>query len=114
MAQQWITVKTVAFNNNCPECFSKEGLELTFKQEYVDTKFAKSITENITTEMECNVCNTQIFPVQWTEDIERVFNYQMKAFTPKKASKKLKPLFWIIVSVVLAIIITTTVLLLIN
>ncbi|AEH01095.1 hypothetical protein [Lacinutrix sp. 5H-3-7-4] len=114
MAQKWITVKTVAFNNNCPECFSKEGLELTFKQEYVDTKFAKSITENITTEMECNVCNTQIFPVQWTEDIERVFNYQMKAFNPKKASKKLKPLFWIIVSVVLAIIITATILLLIN
>lgn len=32
MDKKWITVKEVSLNNNCPECFSKDHLELTFKQ----------------------------------------------------------------------------------
>lgn len=104
MTQEWITVKEVALNNNCPECYSKDHLELTFKQEFIDTNFSKSITKNITTEMHCNKCDTVIYPERWTEDIERVYDYQMKAFEPKKASKKFKLLYWVLTGVVLAVI----------
>ncbi|WP_299249951.1 hypothetical protein [uncultured Lacinutrix sp.] len=110
MSEKLITVKEVSLNNNCPECFSKEGLELTFKQKFIETKFSKSITQEIATEMFCNVCNTPIYPVNWTEDIERVYEYQMKAFTPKKASKKYKSNFWIIIGIVAAVIIAAIVL----
>ncbi|WP_452224900.1 hypothetical protein [Lacinutrix chionoecetis] len=110
MSEKLITVKEVALNNNCPECFSKEGLKLTFKQKFLETSFFKSVTQDIATQMHCDNCNTAIFPVQWTEDIERVYTYQMKAFEPKKASKKYKPLFWVIIGVIAAIAIATVVL----
>jgi len=103
MAKQWITVKAVALNNNCPECFSKDGLKLTFKQEYIETKLSKSVTKNITTNMHCNTCDTAIYPERWTEDIEGVYDYQMRAFEPKKASKKYTPLFWISIGILIAI-----------
>lgn len=112
MFKKLITVKKVSLNNNCPECFSKDGLELTFKQKFIETKLYKSITQEITSLMHCNKCNTRIYPVNWTEDIERVYNYQLKAFEPKKASKKFKPLFWIIVGIITTIIILAIVLLL--
>lgn len=112
MDEKLITVKEVSLNNNCPECFSKEGLELTFKQQFIETKFSKSITQDVSTQMHCKICNTNIYPVNWTEDIERVYEYQMKAFKPKKTSKKFKTLFWIIVGSIAAVIITTLILVL--
>ena len=114
MGEKLITVKEVSLNNNCPECFSKEGLELTFKQKFIETKFSKSITQDITTEMFCNVCSTAIYPVNWTEDIERVFDYQMKAFVPKKASKKYNSLFWIIIVLIAVVVISVLILLITN
>ncbi len=100
MSVQLITIKSVKLNNNCPECFSKEGLQITFKQRYIETAFYKKITQEVTTQMNCIICDTQIHPARWTEDIERVYEYQMKAFKPKKASKKNKGLFWVIILLV--------------
>jgi len=34
MQKRDIIIKTVDLKNNCPECFTKEGLQLTFKQAY--------------------------------------------------------------------------------
>lgn len=106
MSEKTITVKKVSLNNNCPECFSKEDLQLTFKQKFIETKFSKSITQDISTQMTCNICSTLIYPVSWTEDIERIYNYQMKAFTPKKASRKYKSLFWIVIGIIALVVIT--------
>lgn len=99
MSEKLITINTVNLINNCPECFSTKGLELTFKQRFIETIFYKSITQEVSTEMNCVVCNTEIYPARWTDDIERIFNYQMKAFQPKKSSKKYKSLFWILFTV---------------
>ena len=104
MAERLITINTVNLNNNCPECFSTKGLQLTFKQRFIETSFYKSITREVSTEMNCTVCNTPIYPARWTDDIERVFEYQMKAFQPKKASKKYKSLFWILIIAGIAVI----------
>ena len=104
MSERLITINTVNLNNNCPECFSTKGLQLTFKQRFIETSFYKSITQEVSTEMNCTVCNTPIYPARWTDDIERVFEYQMKAFQPKKASKKYKSLFWILIIAGIAVI----------
>ncbi len=96
MSEKFLTIKEVPLNNNCPECFNKEGLQLTFKQLFKETAFYKSLTQEVAHEITCKKCETAIYPVQWTDDIERVFDYQKKAFEPKKQSFKLKKLFWIL------------------
>ncbi len=98
MAEKLIDVKDVALKNNCPECFSKDGLRLIFKQKIRETKFYKSITSEISHEMTCKTCNSIIYPEQWTDDIDLVFEYQKKAFTPKKASTYLKKPYWIVIA----------------
>ncbi|MFI1772941.1 hypothetical protein [Thalassobellus citreus] len=90
MQDKLILIKEVHLKNNCPECYSKEGLILSFKQRFIETKFKKSITTEVKHEIDCRTCNTSIYPVQWTDDIERVVAYQKKAFIPKKASTFLK------------------------
>lgn len=102
--EKLVVAKKVALKNNCPECFSTEGLELTFKQKFVETTFYKSITTDISNEIKCHKCNCIIYPERWTDDIERVFEYQQKAFTPKPASKYFKKLFWIILITALVVI----------
>ncbi|WP_452229217.1 hypothetical protein [Lacinutrix sp. MEBiC02404] len=98
MDKKLITIKEVALNNNCPECYNTNGLQLTFKQKFIETSLYKSITNKTTEAIHCKTCNTDIFPVMWTEDIERVFAYQQKAFTPKTASTKLKKKAWLLIS----------------
>lgn len=96
MKRQYITLKTVKLKNNCPECYSNEGLELTFEQEFIESKFYKSITNNTSQNLNCTTCNTSIYPVRWTDDIDRIVNYHKKTFEPKPKSIKLKKVSWII------------------
>lgn len=104
MADKLIDVKEVGLKNNCPECFNTNGLRLTFKQKIKETKFYKSITSEISHEISCKTCNSIIYPVQWTDDIDRVFEYQKKAFTPKRASTYLKKASWIFIASCLILI----------
>lgn len=55
--------------------------------------------------MICKTCNTEIFPVRWSEDIERIFEYQQKAFGPKSATFKLKKLTLILLVVVIVLVV---------
>ncbi len=103
MSEKLVTIKEVVLKNNCPECYSNEGLRLTFKQKIIDTRFYKSITSQISHEIDCKICNTVIYPVKWTDDIERVFEYQKKAFVPKKPLTYLKKTSWL--AIILAAIV---------
>nr|WP_321221770.1 hypothetical protein [uncultured Psychroserpens sp.] len=103
--QNYFTLKEVQLSNNCPECYSNEGLELTFKQRFIENQFYKAVTEETINEMHCITCNTDIFPVRWTNEIEQVVNYQKRAATPKPKSLKLKKLAWIFIIVDLIILI---------
>lgn len=105
MVEKFFTVKEVALNNHCPECYSKDGLKLTFKQKFVENMFYRAISTDITHTLVCHTCNTVIFPIRWDDDIERVFEYQEKAMVPKSATFKLKKLPWILLIVAVVIII---------
>jgi len=102
---KFFTLKEVNLNNNCPECYSNSGLKLTFKQKIIETILYKSITTETTNEMHCLNCNTDIFPVRWTDDIERVVEYHKRAIQPKSKSVKLKPLAWILILIDLLLLV---------
>ena len=97
MEEKFFTLREVDLNNNCPECYSKEGLQLTFKQRFIETPLYKAISKDTAHSLFCRVCDTAIFPARWTDDIERVFEYQQKASAPKPTSLKLKTLSWILI-----------------
>jgi uncharacterized protein with PIN domain len=84
-------------NNNCPECFSTEGLEFAFSQEEVENKLYSKANNEITATLTCETCHQIIYPVNWTEDIERVHNYQKKMAKPKPTGIKLKPLAYLLI-----------------
>ncbi len=104
--QSSFTLKEVPLNNNCPECYSNDGLMLTFKQRFIENLFYKAITEDTSLEMHCKTCDTIIFPVRWTDAIEQVVAYQKRAVKPKAKSFKLKQAGWIFVIVDVLLFVT--------
>lgn len=102
---KFFTLKEARLNNNCPECYSTDGLQLTFKQKFTENAFYKAIINETSHEMYCHNCNTSIFPVQWTDDIERVVAYQERAVKPKPKSIKLKRLAWLVIALDLIIVV---------
>ena len=114
MAEKFITIKEVALKNNCPECYSNDGLHLTFKQKFIESNFYKSITQETKHILNCKTCKTTIYPISWTEDIERVVNYHQRGFVPKKNTFKLKKKVWILIGIAVALIIAGVAMFLIN
>ncbi|WP_400076243.1 hypothetical protein [Winogradskyella sp. R77965] len=104
-SSRFFTLKEARLSNNCPECYSNDGIELTFKQKFTENAFYKAITADVINEMHCINCDTQIFPIQWTDDIESVVDYQKRALQPKPKSVKLKPLAWLVIIIDLLLLI---------
>ena len=100
MAESLVTVKEVVLNNNCPVCYAKGSLLITFKQKVIETKFHKSITSEINHDINYKTCESPIYPVQWTNDIERVMDYQKRAFKPMANSTYIKKTSWVIITAI--------------
>ncbi len=101
------TLHTARLNNNCPTCYATDGLELTFSQEKAENTFYKKTEKEISSKMYCHTCNQNIFPVNWTDDIERVYEYNRKLAAPSSTGIKLKSLVYILI--LLAIIVVAAV-----
>lgn len=84
--------KKAKLSSNCPECYSTEGLTLVFSYENQENKLFNRSTTQIKTSMYCTNCDTVIYPARWTEDIERVYEYNKKLAPPPKPYFKFKPL----------------------
>ena len=104
-SSRFFTLKEARIGNNCPECYSNDSLELTFKQKLIETKLYKAITDETACQLLCLNCDVQIFPIRWTDDIERVVDYHKRGLKIKPKSTKLKSIAWglIIFSVVVLI-----------
>lgn len=105
MKDRYTHLKEVTLKNNCPECYSNNGLHIKFKQRIVENKFYKSITPEIEHSIICKTCNSTIYPVSWTDDLEQVFNYHQKALEPMKPSTYIKKGSWIAIIIVLLLIV---------
>jgi len=97
MKSDFIHIKTESLNNHCPECFTTEGLQLSFKQKYKETLYYRTLTNEISYDLHCKICNTEIFPVRWTDNIERIIDYKKKTFKPQPKSFKLTRLAWVLI-----------------
>jgi len=101
--QKMILIKEAEITNNCPECFNQE-LKLSFYQKHTYTLFYHQTTNEVSHEIKCKKCFSMIYPVNWTPDIERVFEYYNKLIEPDKSSTKFTTLFYVLVLVVFALI----------
>ena len=104
-SSRFFTLKEARISNNCPECYSNDSLQLTFKQKLTETKFFKAITDETASEICCLNCEMQIFPIRWTDEIEQVVNYNKRALKTKPKSIKLKPISWAIIAFTSVIVI---------
>ncbi len=95
-----IAIKEATITNNCPECYNQELL-LTFYQKHTYNAFYHRTTGKVTHEITCNKCQSIIYPVNWTTDIERVFEYYSKLVRPDRPSVRFTLLFLILVIVLL-------------
>lgn len=86
-------IKEAELTNNCPECFN-QGLSLGFYQRHVYSKFYHKITSNVTHEIRCKKCDSNIYPVKWTDDIERSFDYYKKLAIPQKKKLRFTTFFY--------------------
>jgi len=93
-------IKAADLSNNCPECFNQE-LQLSFYQKHLKNRFFHRITKDVTYQLKCKKCESTLYPVKWTADIERVFEYYQKMAVPKKATIRFSALFYVLLLVLL-------------
>lgn len=103
--EKMVVLKEADLTNNCPECFNQE-LKLTFYQKHTYGRLFDRTTKDITHEIKCTKCNSLIYPVTWTEDIERVYDYYRRMVAPKRATIKFTTLFYILVLLLISVIAT--------
>ncbi|WP_010516375.1 hypothetical protein [Croceivirga radicis] len=98
-----ITIKEAELVNNCPECFNQE-LKLSFYQKHTYNAFFHRTTPTVTHEIKCKTCYNIIYPVNWTEDIERVFDYYNKLVEPDKPAIRLTSLTLVLILVLVVLV----------
>lgn len=98
-------IKEAIITNNCTECFH-QGLTLRFYQKHTYNSFYHKTTNLVTHEIKCNKCKSIIYPVKWTTDIERVFNYYSKLVIPAKKAVRFTTLFYALLLLILATMFT--------
>lgn len=103
MTTELKTIQTTILQCNCPECYSNSGLELSFKQEWKDTFWVKKATDVMREEIYCKHCEFPIYPVKWTEDIERLYEYNLKR-AEKETFFKVKSQTYMIGAIAVAVV----------
>lgn len=98
------SLHTSRLHNNCPTCFGTDGLEFTFTQAEKETPFFHKPDKQIGEKLYCHKCKNQIYPVNWNEDIERVYDYNRKIAEANKQHLQVKPLFYILIVVAIILI----------
>lgn len=95
-----VTFYTTPLQCNCPKCYSASELELNFKQEWKNTIWRKRTTETVREELFCNLCKDFIYPVSWTDDIERLYEYHCKR-ADREHYSKWKPFAFIVILILM-------------
>jgi uncharacterized protein YbaR (Trm112 family) len=97
MTHKTHNLHSARLKNNCPTCFGTDGLEFTFTQQEKENGLFFKPSAQIDESLYCHNCKSMIYPVNWTEDIERVYEYNKKIAETKREYLKVKPLFYILI-----------------
>ncbi len=101
--EKLIVIKEAKLKNNCPECFNQD-LKLSFYQKHTYGSLFHKTTNEVSNKMVCEKCKSTIYPVSWTEDIERMFDYYQKTVVPEKKSSKPTALFLVLMLLLIALV----------
>lgn len=101
--EKQVVIKEAGLTNNCPECFNQD-LTLTFYQKHTFGSLFHKVTNEVSNKLNCNTCGCTIYPVSWTDDIERMFNYYQKTATPEAKSSEPTLLFYVLMLVLVTAI----------
>ena len=101
--QKMVVIKEADITNNCPECYNQE-LKLSFYQKHTFNAFFHKTTNEVSSEIKCKKCFSMIYPVNWTPDIERVFEYYQKLVEPEKTRIRFTTLFVVLLLLLLGLI----------
>ncbi|WP_276388703.1 hypothetical protein [Eudoraea chungangensis] len=101
--EKLIKIKEAEITNNCPECFNQD-MTLSFFQKHLYTTFYHKITNDISHQLLCNTCNSLIYPVNWTEDIERIFEYYQKMLSPEPKKTVYSWVFYLLLFIPIVLI----------
>jgi hypothetical protein len=77
--------------NNCPECYTSNSMEISFKQQQIENRFYSKNQKDIIEIIYCQNCKNVIYPVNWNDDIEKIYDYHKKQAEPRKLGIRLKP-----------------------
>lgn len=102
-SEKLVVLKEMTLSSNCPECFNQD-LVLTFYQKHRFSKFYSKITKNLSHQIKCNTCNSDIYPASWTDDIERIFEYYKKMVQPEKATTSYTAWFYLLLLLPIVVI----------
>ena len=91
--EELVVIKEAEITNNCPECFN-QNMKISFFQKHKHTRLYHRITNEVTHKIVCNTCQSYIYPVKWTDDIERIFDYYQKMVEPEKGRIRFSGLFY--------------------
>lgn len=91
-------------NNNCPVCYTTDGLEISFTQNEKETRFYNKADKEISETIYCHTCKNVIYPVDWNSDIERIYDYHKKQVTPINSMFKPKPILYLSILIVVIIL----------
>ena len=103
-------IRKTELKTNCPECYTTEGLTLEFYQTYIDSYWYKRFLNQLSSKMHYTKCETEIFPVSWTPDIERLFEYHKKGTKMRSSRHHWKTITYIVVLAVVALLTTAVIL----
>jgi len=105
--EKLVVIKEADLTNNCPECFNQD-LRLTFYQRHTYGRLYDRTTKEVNHEIKCKKCNSTIYPVTWTADIERVYEYYQRMIAPDRAIIRFTTLFYVL-ALLLIIVVATVV-----
>ena len=89
-------------SSNCPECYSTNSLLYTVSQEERNTPLFYRLTDNLSETIVCQKCDTTIYPVRYTDDIERVKAFYLRSMGTPQARFRLKGLSYVLIVLLLA------------
>lgn len=101
--EKFQVIKEANITNNCPECFNQD-MTLSFLQKHIFSKLYHRTTSEVRHQIQCNKCRSIIYPVKWTEDIEKIFEYYQKTVEPEAAKTRFSVIFYLIIVGVLLLI----------